>query len=371
MIRVGIVYDTAVKGLGGHGLHLAFLGLPGVRIAALADSNRENLDQRMAILNAETHYSDWRRMLAEEPLDVVAVCSRLPGEHVEIIMAAVQKGCHVLCEKPLCTTAIEAEQIVRRSRECRVRVAVSHLARYALVFQTMKKMMDDGAVGRILTFYGRGKEDSRGGGEDLLVLGTHILDLGVFLFGRPENVYAEISQFGRPIEATDAMPTAEPLGKVAGTDVFAAFRFPNEIRGIFESRRGLFQKQVRMGVTVAGTEGCLSVRYDDQRALRLTRSPYPAEDESAYEIVPLRENRVIPGACPLDYSLFPVSAARYFMDNNRFAAYDLLEAVRNQREPVSSAAQAKLTFEIIEAMYQSAFTGRKVVLPQTWPALPS
>ncbi len=167
------------------------------------------------------------------------------------------------------------------------------------------------------------------------------------------------------------MPTAEPRGKVAGTDVFAACRFPKEIRGIYESRRGLFRKQVRMGVTVAGAEGCLSVRYDEQRALRFILSPYPPEDESAYENVPLRENRVIPGVLPLDYSAFSASAIRYFMDNNRFASADFLEAVRDQREPVASASQAKLTLEIIEAMYQSALTGRKVVLPRAAAAMPS
>ncbi len=364
MIRVGIVYDTANKGLGGHGLHLAFTGLPGVRIAALTDSNLENLEQRMAVLSAETHYSDWRQMLAEEPLDLVVICSRLPGEHFAIIMAAAQRGCHILCEKPLCSTVLEAEQIVQCAQEYRVRIAVSHLARYALVFQTLKKMIAEGAIGKVLTFYGRGKEDYRGGGEDLLVLGTHILDLGVFLFGCPETVYAEISQFGRPIMETDQMPTAEPLGKVAGTDVFAAFTFSKGIRGIFESRRGLWQKQVRMGVTVAGTLGCLSVRYDTERALRLTHSPYPPEDESRYEIVPLQESRVISAAQPLDYSLFPCSTSRYFMANNRFAADDLLQAIKNQREPISSASQAKTTLEIIEAIYQSALSGQKISLPQ-------
>lgn len=367
MIRVGIVHDTFRKGLGGHGLHLAFWGLPGVSIAALADSNPENLEQRMQVLSAKKYYSDWCSMLAQEVLDIVVVCSRLPEEHVDVITEAVQRDCHVLCEKPLCTSVSEAMQMEELAARKKVHIAVAHLARHALVFRTMKKLLQDAAIGRILTFYGRGKEDHRGGGEDLLVLGTHILDLADFLFGRPESVYAEVSQFGRPIGEGDLLPTAEPVGKVAGTDLFATFQFPGEVRGIFESRRGLFKGQTRMGVTVSGTDGSLSVRYDQQRALRLSRSCGPPEDENLFEAVPQQETRNIPGAVPLDYSLFPCATPQYFMDNNRFAAWDLLQSIKEKRAPLAGVAQARLCLEMIEAIYESAYKGQKILFSAKTP----
>ena len=77
----------------------------------------------------------------------------------------------------------EADRIVHLAEKYHIRIAVAHLARYAPVFLTMKRMIESGAIGRPLTFYGRGKEDERGGGEDMIVLGTHILDLGCFLCG--------------------------------------------------------------------------------------------------------------------------------------------------------------------------------------------
>ena len=362
-MKVGIVYDTLKKGLGGHGTHLAFRGLPGVEVAALADSNTESPEARMETVRAERFYPSWREMLEKESLDIVTVCSRLPEDHLSVIRAAAEKGCHVFCEKPLCSTLREADEICCLAEKKRVRIAVAHLARYALVFRTMKRLIREGSIGRPLAFYGRGKEDHRGGGEDMLVLGTHILDLGVFLFGSPENVFAEVFQNGRPIVCSDRMPTSEPLGPVAGTDLFASFRFPGEVRGIFESRRGLFRNQVRMGVTVAGTEGCLSVRYDSERNLRRSRSPYPPEDESAYEVVPLLEDREIPGAEPLDSSLLHGDAASYFMNNNRFAAWNLVQAIQENREPAASAKDARMVLEMIYAIYQSQLSGGKVSLP--------
>lgn len=64
----------------------------------------------------------------------------------------------------------EADRIVHLAEKYHIRIAVAHLARYAPVFLTMKRMIESGAIGRPLTFYGRGKEDERGGGEDMIVL---------------------------------------------------------------------------------------------------------------------------------------------------------------------------------------------------------
>ena len=69
---------------------------------------------------------------------------------------------------------------------------MAHLARFAPTFGEMKRMIAAGEIGRVLTCCLRGKEDYRGGGEDMLVLGTHVLDAAVWLFGMPESVYSEI-----------------------------------------------------------------------------------------------------------------------------------------------------------------------------------
>ncbi len=363
-LRVAVLQDTAHPGLGGHGTHLAFRGLPGIEMVALADSGADGTDaDRLAETGAARLYRDWREMLEREHPDIAVLCSRLPGDHLEPIRMAARLGIHIFCEKPLASDLRTADEIVALSERHRIRIAVAHLARYSLAFRTMKRMIERGEIGRMLTFYGRGKEDQRGGGEDLLVLGTHILDLGNFLFGEPESVFAEIRQEGRPLRRGDRLPTAEPVGAVAGDDVWMLFRYPGEVRGVFESRRGLAAGRVRMGVTVAGSCGALAVRYDDERALRIRRGAVPPEDggEEGFETVPLTEERTIPGAAPLpadDSGMW-----RYFHENNRFAAWDLAEAVRNGREPVASARDARRVLELIQGAYLSQLTGRTVPLP--------
>ena len=357
--RVAVAFDTTQIFLKGHGTHLAFVGLPGVEHVALADPNHEGLEKRMCELGAKRHYDDYLEMLDREQPQIVVLGSRLPEDHDVQIRAAVERGIHVFCEKPMTSDLRVADELIALAKKHNAKIAVAHLARHALVFQTMKRMIEEGAIGTPLTFYGRGKEDERGGGEDMVVLGTHILDLGCYLFGAPASVSAEITVEGRPLRREDRSVTKEPLGPVAGDNVFALYRFPNSVRGIFESRKGLFRKQVRMGVSVVGTEGILSVRYDNDRKLRLSRTPYPPEDEAAYEEVPLVETRQIPGAEELrDFGYF-----WYFRENNRCAAWDLIRAIEEERQPLASAYDARKVLEMINGAYASQLTGRVVPLP--------
>ncbi len=353
--KIGIVHDTGVKGKGGHGLHLAFHNLPGVEITALADSNPAG----WPAVNAQRNYTTYQEMLEKEKLDILVLWSRLPGDHFEPIKMAVAKGIHVICEKPLTASLREADELIRLGR---VKIAVAHLGRHAAVFRTMKKMIEDGAIGRPLTFYGRGKEDERGGGEDMMVLGTHILDLGCYFLGLPESVFANVMTEGRPTRPEDRINPSEPVGPVAGDDIMAYFKFPGGVNGIFESRKGLSARGVRMGVTVVGTTGTLSVRYDQERKLRLSRSPFPPEDEAAFEEIELCEERTIPEAGDIIFENTS-GTARYFGINNRFAAWDLMQAIEENRRPAADIYDARTVLEMIYGVYESHFSGRAVTFP--------
>ncbi len=361
--RIGIIYDTSVKALGSHLTHLAFRGLPNAEVVALADSNMEKIEDRMANMEAKRHYVDYHVMLEKERPDIAILGSRHPDDHFEQIKACAEHGVHILCEKPMSADLQEADQIVAMTEKHHIKLAVAHLARYAPVFRTMKKMIESGVIGEPLTFYGRGKEDERGGGEDLIVLGTHILDVGCFLFGHPKSVFAEVTVDGRALRRDDRSTTKEPVGLVAGNNLIAHFSFPNQVRGLFESRKGLYKGKngkVRMGVTVAGTEGMLSMRYDEDRFLRLTRSPFPPEDETTYEIVPL-EVPEIAGAAPLQTKAN--TSQRYFEQNNRYVACDLMQAIEEDRSPISSDKDGQFVLEMLYGIYASQLEGRRISLP--------
>lgn len=372
--KVGIVKDTSKPMLGLHATHTAFRGLPDVEVVGHVDSNPGDIERKLRFTQAKRHYLTLQDMLDNESPDIVVLCSRHPYDHLEQIRAVVEKGCHIYCEKPICVTLPEADEIVGLAEKHGIKIALAHYSRYDLGFLTMKKMVEAGEIGDPVTVHGRGKNDHRGGGEDLIVLGTHILDLETFFFGAPEYVFADVATDGRPIVKTDRTETVEPVGPAAGDEVFACFRFPGGVRGIFESKRGLRDRTspvAHMGITVIGAKGTLSIRFEDAgdrplRPLRISRTPGPPEDESRFEIVPLTEDRAIPGAEPLDYSLCgqkDIPRAPFFLESNRFAVWDLMRAIEEDRQPVSNIYNARLAVEMIQAIYASSLSRSVVTFP--------
>ena len=372
--KIGIVKDTSKPMLGLHGLHTAFRGLPNVDVVAHVDSNTEDLPKKMSYTGAKRHYGALREMLDKESPDIVVLCSRHPYDHLDQIRAAAEKGCHIYCEKPISAILREADEIVEISEKRHIKICMAHPSRYSLAFLTMKKMVEAGEIGTPLTIYGRGKNDPRGGGEDMIVLGTHIFDLQTFFFGAPEYVFADVTADARPIVKTDRAKTVEPIGPAAGDEIFAYFRFPGGVRGIFESKRGLRVRTngtAHMGIAVIGTKGTLSMRFEDGAArscLRISRRPCPPEDDSHFEEVPLTEHRTIPGAEPLDYSLCgqrDIPSATFFLDSNRFAVWDLMRAIEEDRQPVSNIYSARLALEMIHGVYASHLSRGVVSFPLT------
>ena len=216
----------------------------------------------------------------------------------------------------------------------------------------------------------RGKEDTRGGGEDMLVLGTHIFDAACWFFGLPEQVTADVRYQNIPITATDTIETTEPLGLCAGDDIFAHFRFANGINGFFESRRGLVPAVAdpRMGITVCGTEGTLTIRYTGNRDLRICRNfPVPVEDDNQYETVQLPDSEDIPGATPIVPEQWGIDPQLYnqvyYAENNRRAAWNLMQSILNGDKLLADIDSAVHSLEMIVSIYQSAVARSPKQLP--------
>ncbi|MBQ9803311.1 MAG: Gfo/Idh/MocA family oxidoreductase [Lentisphaeria bacterium] len=368
MLKVCINFETGNGRLDGHFTEFAFTGLPGVEIAALADSNPA-AQATYHLTGAKRFYTSYLEMMETEKPDIVILCSRLPDEHYEQIKYALEHHCHVLCEKPLASDLFQADELLALARKNHCQVQIAHLARFAPAFHKMREMIRAGEIGRVLSCYMRGKEDNRGGGEDMLVLGTHIFDAACWLFGLPEQVYADIRWQGRAITCADAIATSEPLGPCGGDDIFALYRFPGEINGFFESRRDLVPKcDTRFGLTVCGTKGALTIRYSGNRELRISRDfPVPIEDQTTFEVIPSAELPEIPGAEAINMADWHIDPQyycnHYYVENNRRAAWDLLQAIQTASTPEAGIESALHSLEMITGAYQSAIAHAPVKLP--------
>ena len=359
--RIAVVDHNRRLAKGHHGTHLAFAGLANAEIVAVADPDEESRNAIQHETGAPRQYADWTELLAREKPDIVCVCSRLPTRHLDVIVGAAEAGCHVYCEKPLSVSLADADRMIEATDAAGVRLAVGHLARYAAVFQKARELIASGGIGRPLTVFCRGKEDERGGGEDMLVLGSHLLDIARLFFGDPEWVFAHVATAGRDFALDDTREPTEPVGPVGGDSISALYGFADGVRGQFESRAGLFDGgEVRMGITVVGTEATLSVRYDNDRRLRVRRSKRPLEEGGDYEIIPTPAQPDPPDAKPLHTTK---GMGGYFARNNRQAALDLMAAVEEERQPLASGRDARWSLEMIHGVYVSHLERRSVALP--------
>ena len=109
-------------------------------------------------------------MLKVEKPDFISICPRHVDQRVPMIEAACESGVRgIYVEKPFARSMAECDQIQQACQSSGTKIAVAHRNRYHPALPVVKKMIADGIIGKITALRGRGKEDHRGGGEDLWV----------------------------------------------------------------------------------------------------------------------------------------------------------------------------------------------------------
>ncbi|MDE0021193.1 MAG: Gfo/Idh/MocA family oxidoreductase [Candidatus Poribacteria bacterium] len=346
--RIGVIGHTG-SGNYGHGLDTVWLSIDGAEIAAVADADPGGLKaagERLGVPQ-ERRYADYRQMLNNERLDFVSVCPRWAGERREMVVAAAESGIRgIYCEKPFSQTPKDADAMLNACERNGVKIAVAHQNRAHPFIQTAQEMIEDGAIGEIRELHGFGKQDRRGGGLDLTVLGTHIFDLMRLFGGDPVSVSAVVLEGGRPVGQGDARQGDEQVGLIAGDHLRATYLFENGIVGTFRSRReGSHFGNRSMGVQIEGSEGVLDYRCD-----RLCLyphgclSPPPSADEWVVVGHPSRSKGVV--------------------ELNKPLVLDLIQAVEEDREPMCSGRNARWSMEMILGVYAAHRHGR-AALPLT------
>jgi len=157
--------------------------LPGVQMIAAA-SLEVDLPEFCRQYGIPSHYDDYRRMLAEQQLDLVSVC--VPNYlHNQMVLACADAGCHVVSEKPLATNIEDARAMIQACRRAGVRLFYAEDWFFAPALRRARQIVDEGGIGRPL--YVRAKETHNGshsiyaqraeycGGGAMIHLGAHPL----------------------------------------------------------------------------------------------------------------------------------------------------------------------------------------------------
>lgn len=352
--RVGII---GAKGRGdyGHGVDVAFTKLPNVEIVALADENETGRNEAAKRTNPGKIYTDYHDMLAKEKLDIVAICPRWIDQHHAMILAAAQAGCHIYMEKPFCPTLADCDSAIRELEKKNLKLGIAHISQYSPVLDMVKSLIKNGEIGEILELRGRGKEDQRGGGEDLWVLGSHVFGLMRSLAGgNPTSCSSIVMNQGHKVAKADVVDGAEGIGPLAGDSIQARYTFAGGTFGHFASRRGMGGSPGRFAVQVCGSKGII-------------------EMETGYlsKAYILRDSSWSPGRSGKSWE--PVTSAGIGKPETRTdgsyegghiaAINDLMESIKGDRPTKCSADDCRGIIEMIAGVFESHRVGGPVDLP--------
>jgi predicted dehydrogenase len=351
-IRVGVIG----LGFGGESALKSFRQVPDVEIVALAGLEEDRLAYLGKTYEVPHLYREYQDLLARDDLDAVSI--GVPNHlHAPIAIAALQRGLHVLCEKPLARSAEEAETIVQAAVEAKrvLQVVFNHRERGDV--QTLKCYINEGKLGRI--YYARAYwmrrngipgagswfvSKAKSGGGPLIDLGVHVLDMVLYLLGEPEVVtvsastYDELMRSGRGVDKEATKSGANHSQDVE--DLATAFiRLANGTTLLLETSWATNSSYGDdYGVILYGSEGGAEIKvkyYSTRDTLRIYTDVAGAPSEIAVQN---------------PKSEFHLAVIRQFVEHIRSGNWSLYTGSEGLRRA-----------RIIDACYASAQQGREVL----------
>ncbi|BAM46517.1 Gfo/Idh/MocA family protein [Amphibacillus xylanus] len=146
-------YRVAVIGVGSIARmrHLPeYQANPHVEIVAVCDIVPERVEETAAQYGAKA-FTDYQELLDQVKPDIVSVC--LPNYlHAPVSIAALEAGAHVLCEKPMATSAEEGEAMIKAAKENNRKLMIAHNQRFVASHQKAKDLIEAGELGKIYSF---------------------------------------------------------------------------------------------------------------------------------------------------------------------------------------------------------------------------
>lgn len=321
----------------------AAAAIPGVSVVAVWGQHRD----KAAAIAAEHHavaYDDLERFLAHRPMDIVAIGSP-SGLHAQHARAAAQQGLHVLVEKPLDISTKQIDALLPEIGRAGVKLGVFFQDRLKPDLVQLKQLITEGTLGKPILASGhvrwyrppeyyagsrwRGTFAFDGGGA-LMNQGVHTVDALLWLMGDVAAVQASTSTLLHQIEVEDT--------------VVATLQFASGALGVLEAATSAFPGYPRR-IEITGDEGTAIIEGDRLVAVDL-RTP----------------GRVLIASAPETSTVSQASPVVSDVTPHRRILEDFIDAIRTNRTPVCSGAEARRSVAVVEAIYESARTGNRVSL---------
>ena len=340
----------AVLGLGIGMAHIeAVLELENAELVAVCDIDESKFEDVLALCPAVKTYTDFEQLIKDSNVEIISVC--LPsGMHADYAVRAMEAGKHVLIEKPIDITYEKAIEIEKARVHTGMKVGVVHQNRYNLNMYPIKDAIDDGKLGRIFlgtfavkwyrdqNYYDRG--GWRGtwemdGGGSLINQSIHTLDIMQWLMGDVESVTSDMNIYNHKIDTEDF--TASLI------------KFKSGATATFVSTTCAYPG-ISTEIMVYGTEGAIEADGDTIRSWKFKDGDGELDEDGEEQMLARygKGNRYA--------SKFEPEA----IYGHKYVVEDMILAVKEGREPAVLPTDALKSVRLVQAIYESAKTGKTV-----------
>ncbi|NSW76290.1 MAG: Gfo/Idh/MocA family oxidoreductase [Candidatus Atribacteria bacterium] len=314
-------------------------------IVALMDVDAKVLEETAREFGIERTFTDLPSLLKED-IEAVYVASPVYAHHEEV-MAALQDGKHVLCEKPLALNRKQAEEMAEFAEKMELRLGVGYMMRYNVYHREIKRMIGEGILGQPVA--GRAQltcwyppipsawrqVKALGGGGALMDMGGHCIDLLEWFLGETEAVFGLLDTIVHNYEVEDTATVV--------------LKFKNGAQGIVDNYFNVPDRAARNLLEIYGTKGAVfaenTIGQDGRGRLFLCEDFAEGYDAA--------QKRQEVGYRKIDLVPEPL----YAREVDAFSLW-----IREGRKPEIAAEIGIQNLAVIEAVYQSSQEGKLVSL---------
>lgn len=324
-----------------------------VGICSRSETNRLKAVEQGGYIFQTSNYTD---LLKRDDIQIINCC--LPNYmHKEVVIASLKSGKHVYCDKPLALNLTEAKEIYDISKKSGLKTQMVHQYRYIPAIIRAKQLIEEGFLGEIFSFrtvylhpscviqrktYSWKAEYDKVGGGVLVDLGSHLIDLLLFLLGDFKKVNGTLKNFTSKDKRTDDL---------AITNIEMA----NGAIGTLEASKMATGTNDEFRIEIHGKKGAMKFNSMDPNWLEVydnTEAGNPIGGNKGFKKIETVQR--YPEAPGIPMPKFSIGWIRYHVA----CLYSFLDAIVNNKKTSPDFEEGLKVQRIMDAIMQSSKSGR-------------
>ena len=323
--------------------HLPILkGIPEVEVVAVCDKDQNKLSDAAARFKIRGRYTEFATLLKDVSIDFIDICTP-PQTHHELAEAAIRSGVHVLMEKPLALSGVEAEAVISLAKNKKVKLGVIHNFLFNPVIRKALALVKAGAIGGVNSIEIINRYPARWMLKDSASW-RHSLPGGLFFDTCSHPIYL----------------TSSFLGKIkrvkAAADKLSEYPWVkhDELKVILEAEKGLASFSVSCNapkrsflMEIAGDKGKLQLDCFNLSLVKLSGSKYSTLGELLDRLIACQQSVA---------SMFinKFSGERWYSSGHREVIKGFIEAIAADKRPLITGEDNLECIRVIEDLFRQA-----------------